>query len=270
MECAPRGTRLARVQHYPVRLQQCRLGAGQQDRSLFEFDRRPEGTRRANSGGAHGIAPAFQSRKGLDGQPVPRNGDGGRPHHGMPAVLLCDQRLERERFAGGVMDPHQSRDRCARRGIHKVNGQRGTIGILPREDGIHPDGLGVQPDGTMCVIEIRAEDDKEDMFRATVQALLGAIAIYVKKEMILRKAQTQYARRPAAPHVSIHDKASIALYIIAAKEHYKQIDFQRQKDLVTIGKAWPPLKETVFIIGDRSNPDFLDKLNVDLVISNTY
>lgn len=66
------------------------------------------------------------------------------------------------------------------------------------KDFVKPDGLGIRSDGTFGVLEVKAASDCPELFRATIQALCGAVGVFAKQKLIVDLAKKPRGRRPAA------------------------------------------------------------------------
>jgi hypothetical protein len=126
--------------------------------------------------------------------------------------------------------------------------------VQPSEtDYVELDGFGMKRDGSCCVLEVKGPEDSEDsLYEATLQALLGALAVYAKREMIEEIARKAQKRRPAATNLEIPaQKRSLGLYIMVAKTNLegrrKYVWYERlveQADLLL--RACKVLREIVY------------------------
>jgi hypothetical protein len=136
-------------------------------------------------------------------------------------------------------------------------------------DFINPDGLSLRRDGTFAVLEVKGEKDCEELFRATMQALCGALAVYARREMILRLARTPVGRRPGAPDAVLpEDEPSLGLYVLVSSSNYRRPTIPAFREtLETLLRAFRPLREIAFFSVDPYRSDFPARLPVDLVVS---
>ncbi len=133
---------------------------------------------------------------------------------------------------------------------------------------INLDGLGIRSDGTFCIVETKAESDCPELYRATIQALCGALAVYAKREMITRLAGTVKGRRPAATSASIPtDGASLGLYVMVDVKNYRwpeEAGFRESVQLLM--DAFPPLQEVAYFAVDPRSSDFPSRIPVSQVL----
>ncbi|WP_166820086.1 hypothetical protein [Thalassoroseus pseudoceratinae] len=117
------------------------------------------------------------------------------------------------------------------------------------QDYVKPDGLGVrQADRSFCVIEVKGPQDDGEMFEATLQALLGALAVHAKREMILRIARTARGLRPAVHDPQIPEgNASLGIYVIVS-EQKAVVAPDLEKNLKVVLQAAPRIREIVHFI----------------------
>ena len=134
---------------------------------------------------------------------------------------------------------------------------------------IELDGLGVRQDGTLCVLEVKAERDTADLEFATWQAVCGALAIYAKRSMIVEIAREQRGRRPAVPNANVLElEPSLGAYVLMSSkdqdenEKYARPGAALGSKIMTVLRAFPQLKEVVYF---SVNPyaDFPSRIAVD-------
>jgi len=136
-------------------------------------------------------------------------------------------------------------------------------------DFIKPDGLGIRSDGTFCIIEIKAESDCPELYRATIQALCGAVATFAKREMITSLAKQAKGKRPAAASAIIPDDSpSLGLYIMVDTKNYRLPEDRGFRDSIRLlMEAFPPLREVVYFAVDPYSSDFPSKLPIKHILS---
>jgi hypothetical protein len=123
-----------------------------------------------------------------------------------------------------------------------------------RQDYIEPDGIGVREvDGSFLVLEMKGPQDDHDLLSATFQALCGALAMFAKREMIVRLAKSKGKRRPALAHCEIpSDRSTIGLHIMLVLKSGEQLTAENVTDiepsLIMLMKAFRPLREVVYFI----------------------
>lgn len=135
-------------------------------------------------------------------------------------------------------------------------------------DSIEPDGLGIRSDGTFCVVEIKAESDCPELFRATIQALCGALAVHAKRDMIVRLAREATGKRHAAASATLPaDTPSLGLYILVDSKNFRVPEDAGFRDsLSLLMKAFPPVREVAFFSVDPRSPDFPATIRVSEVV----
>jgi hypothetical protein len=130
-----------------------------------------------------------------------------------------------------------------------------TLGIGKRrnrftpntEDYIIHDGLGIRRGKTFCVIECKV-NERTDLLDPTLQALCGALAIYVKRDMIEGLARHHNGRRPAVSRPSVSTGSpSIGLYMLI---HHERYDWDGEAGLLRslglIRGAFPFVREIAY------------------------
>ncbi|MEZ6142060.1 MAG: hypothetical protein R3B84_15960 [Zavarzinella sp.] len=139
-----------------------------------------------------------------------------------------------------------------------VQGARSSINL---------DGLGIRRDGTFCVIEIKAEADTHELFRATVQALCGAVAVVAKQKMICNLVEKAAGRRPAFISPALLNKSSIGLYVMVDSRHYYVPEGTAFIESISILiDAFPPLSEVVYFSVNPQSEEFPSKISLNHVI----
>ena len=107
---------------------------------------------------------------------------------------------------------------------------------------IELDGLGVRQDGTLCVLEVKAEGDTNDLEFATWQAVCGALAIYAKRSMIVEIAREQRGRRPAVPNANVLElEPSLGAYVLMSSEKYARPGDALGSKIMAVLRAFPQL-----------------------------
>lgn len=81
--------------------------------------------------------------------------------------------------------------------------------LVPRRQGsVKPDGLGVDNDGNVVVFEIKGPQDVLDPLLAVVQGVLGALAVYAKRDCVVRLLRQRHQLRPEVQNAAIDDKTA--------------------------------------------------------------
>ncbi len=123
-----------------------------------------------------------------------------------------------------------------------------------KQDYIEPDGIGVrEADGSFLVLEMKGPQDDRDLLSATLQAFCGALAVFAKREMIVRLARAAGQRRPAVAHADLpSDRPSLGLYIMVVLKAGEQVriedDLRIDTTLTLLKQAFPPMREVVYFI----------------------
>lgn len=140
-----------------------------------------------------------------------------------------------------------------------------------RVSSVKPDGIGVRRDGTFCVFEVKGEDDCPELFRATIQALCGAVALCAKADMVLRLTQAGKDRRPAMPNPRFPgDTQSIGLYVMVDSRNFaipEDPEFAEWIQLI-LG-AYEPLREIAYFSVRPDSGDFPARAPVAKVYRKT-
>ena len=120
------------------------------------------------------------------------------------------------------------------------------------EDSLEMEGLGIRSNGTFCIVEVKAVNEHVPLLEATIQTLFYAVAIYAKREMIIRLARPGRRRRPAAPLANIPDNdPSLGLYVMVDAQNYHLPQDAGFRDSIgLLKKAFPPLREVAYFAVD--------------------
>ena len=129
------------------------------------------------------------------------------------------------------------------------------------QDYVKPDGLGIrQSDKSFCVIEVKGPQDNGDMFEATLQALLGTLAVYAKREMILQVARTERGRRPAVNDSQISDgHPTLGVYVIVSEQN-AIVAPDLEKNLKMLLQALPWIRDIVHFTPTLADVETFDTL----------
>lgn len=141
--------------------------------------------------------------------------------------------------------------------------------IIPgSKSSINLDGLGIRSDGTFCVLEVKAEKDCHELFRATIQALCGAFTLIAKKDMIVELTRQANGKRLAVSTISLSDnKPSLGLYVMVDSKKYQFPEYEEFKNSIQLlMEAFKPLKEVAFFSVDPRSQEFPGKIPVTHVI----
>ena len=175
----------------------------------------------------------------------PRSGQGWTAH------FLEHSR--RNRTNGFVSTGHRDADFCvvAQELDLSISAKNNLVG--PEVDGeLVLDALGLRRDGTFCVIEVKGPSDSGSIKHAILQALCGAIGLYVKREDMTKIARLAVGRRPAFRNAFVPvNERSISIYVIAATDEFEgrptSIASGYGIDLAAarLVEAWSPLREII-------------------------
>lgn len=140
--------------------------------------------------------------------------------------------------------------------------------IFGAKSSINLDGLGIRSDGTFCIVETKAEYDCPELYRATIQALCGALAVYAKREMITHLSRTANGRRPAATSAIIpREGPSMGLYVMVDVKNYRWPEEEGFREAVQLLiDAFPPLREVAYFAVDPRSTAFPSRIPVDKVL----
>lgn len=132
-----------------------------------------------------------------------------------------------------------------------------------KTDFIKPDGLGVRRDNSFCVIEVKGPQDDDDLLKATLQAVCGALAVYAKRKMIVQIARNGARRRPPIKNRGIpKGRPSLSVYVIMSSKTPRKHEMFQSKNIPyhyckMILSAFPQLKEFVYFSVNARQPNDL-------------
>jgi len=172
----------------------------------------------------------------------PRSGQGWTAH------LLEHSRRNRSNCF--VSTGHRDTDFC-------IVARELDLSISSKNNLIEPgkiavDALGLRRDGAFCVIKVNGPSDSGSIKHAILQALCGAIGVYIKRQDVTNVARLAVGRRPAFWNATVPtNRRSISIYVIAATGEFEgrptSISSGLGIDLAAarLVEAWSPLREII-------------------------